>query len=92
MKLQPGIAVKGALVVGLAFAWSPVAPATEVGAAAYAQSCARCHSDPRSLAASVRGRTSADAATGLDSFLSHHTAEDAAARKQIVDYLIGLRG
>jgi hypothetical protein len=70
---------------------APAAGAQERGAAvsqaAYAQACARCHTDPRAIGGRVTRLEDPARRAALERFLARHHTQDVAARAAIVAWL-----
>ena len=56
----------------------------------FKEHCAKCHPRPVSVVGGLRGKTAEERSILLDKFLATHHAEDARARADIINFLIGL--
>jgi hypothetical protein len=57
---------------------------------AFKEHCAKCHPRPVSVVRGLGGKTAEERSILLDKFLATHHAEDARARADIINFLIGL--
>ena len=74
-----------AIVVVIACVFAP--HAAKADADLFKERCAKCHARASVLARNLKGQTTEDKATALDTFLKTHHADDAQVREKIIAYL-----
>ena len=62
-------------------------PSTTAGQAAYSQTCARCHADPRAIGGRAMRLEDPGRRAALERFLARHHTQDAAVRAAIVAWI-----